>query len=285
MSWFDDIKNPKLKKVKKDISKVNLDGVWDKCLSCKEIIEIKKLEENFFVCPYCNYHHRMSADQRMTSLLDPGSFQEFAPRLKSLDPLEFTDRIPYKQKLLSKGHRESSIVGIGEIEGEKAIFAFMDFTYMGGSLGVVTGEKITRAFEKAQEENCPVVIFSSSGGARMHEGILSLMQMAKTTAAREKLKESGTLFISILTDPTTGGVAASYALQGDIILAEPRALIGFAGPRVIQQSIRQTLPEGFQRSEFLLKHGQIDAIIERKDLRSELKFYLSFFSKCSTEKK
>jgi len=280
MSWFDDVKTPKLKRVKKNSADLELDGVWDKCRSCKEIVKTQVLIENQKVCPLCSHHGRISAAERLRFLLDDGEYIELFSKLSSKDPLEFVDKIPYKDKLKKTQQRvshESCLSVEGKIQGSPCLVGVMDFSFMGGSLGVVAGEKITALFEKGAIEKKPVIIFSCSGGARMHEGILSLMQMAKTTAMREKLKEARVPYISVLTDPTTGGVAASFSLQGDIILAEPKALIGFAGPRVIQQTIRQTLPEGFQRSEFLFDHGQIDKIVHRSNLSKEIGFYLKFF--------
>jgi acetyl-CoA carboxylase carboxyl transferase subunit beta len=281
MAHFHDVKNPKLKNMKKGVSSTPT-GLWKKCVSCSEIIQTEKLEENFQVCPYCGHHYRLSAPERIRLILDEGSFEEQAGDLCSNDPLQFKDKQDYKQRLESAykatGVKDGTLCGMGLLEGQKVALAVMDFRFMGGSMGVVTGEKVALAMDLAYQHKTPCIVVSCSGGARMQEGILSLMQMAKTSASRARLKEVGLPYISILTDPTTGGCAASFAMLGDLNIAEPKALIGFAGPRVIEQSIRQTLPEGFQRSEFLRDHGFIDRIIERKNLKQELSFFLRLFS-------
>lgn len=284
--WFQSVKNPKLKKQKRrevDSPIPNEEAShWTKCVSCKELVHNKKLEENLGVCPYCSHHYRMGAKKRLETLIDKGSFKEFLKELTSSDPLEFVDKKPYKKRIIETRAkieaRESSIVGLAHINGQKVAMAVMDFFFMGGSMGTVTGEKIAFAMELALEHKCPCIVVSCSGGARMQEGILSLMQMAKISAVRRKLSDEGLAYISILTDPTTGGCAASFSMQGDLNIAEPHALIGFAGPRVIEQSIRQKLPEGFQRSEFLIDHGFIDKIVSRDQLKSEVSFFLKMFS-------
>jgi acetyl-CoA carboxylase carboxyl transferase subunit beta len=268
MAWFKR-KEPKIEK------KVKIpEGLWVKCENCKEIIYRKELENNFKVCPKCNYHFRISAKERISLLTDSGSFVEFDEDLTGLDPLEFKDTIPYKERLKENekksGLKEAAIYGKAKINGKPVIIAVLDFSFMGGSMGTVVGEKITRAAEKALEERIPLIIVSASGGARMQEGMLSLMQMAKTSQAIGKLKEVGVLYISLLTDPTFGGVTASFAMLGDIIIAEPKSLIGFAGPRVIQETIKQQLPEGFQRAEFLLEHGMVDLVLDRKELKNTI---------------
>ncbi len=249
-------------------------GLWVKCLECAEIIYKKELERDFEVCPKCAYHFRLPAMDRINLLFDEGTFEEFDPLLSPIDPLGFKDIKRYKDKIKSyqkkTGHKDALISGFGEINGKKVMTAVFDFAFMGGSMGAVVGEKITRVFERAVQKKCAVITFTASGGARMQEGILSLMQMAKTSAAVGRLKEAGLPFISVLTDPTTGGVTASFAMLGDIIVAEPGALIGFAGPRVIAQTIKQTLPDGFQRAEYILEHGMIDMIIERKNMKESL---------------
>ena len=216
-------------------------------------------------------------------MTDSGSFKEVGVGYLSNDPLEFSDKMSYKERLVKAksktGRTDGTICGIGKINGQDVAMAVMDFHFMGGSMGVVTGEKIALAMDLGLEKKIPVIVVSCSGGARMQEGILSLMQMAKTSATRKRLKQAGIPYISVLTDPTTGGCAASFSMLGDINIAEPKALIGFAGPRVIEQSIRQTLPEGFQRSEFLLEHGFIDRIVARKDMKEELSFFIRMFSK------
>ncbi|MDT8419236.1 MAG: acetyl-CoA carboxylase, carboxyltransferase subunit beta [Desulfuromonadales bacterium] len=259
------------------------EGVWTKCKNCQEIIYAKEIERNLNVCPKCDYHFRISARERIDLVLDEGSFVEMDASVRSVDFLDFKDSKKYKERIKAAvkkaGDGDAVICGSGLIEGLPAVVAVFDFSFMGGSMGSVVGEKITRAIEKGLETRAPVIIFSSSGGARMQESILSLMQMAKTSAALAKLKAAGIPFISVLTDPTTGGVTASFAMLGDINMAEPRALIGFAGPRVIEQTIRQTLPEGFQRSEYLLEHGMVDMIVPRKEMKARLSQILRIFTK------
>lgn len=281
MSWFDQRENPKLKSAKKTLSKAP-EGLWKKCSNCGEILQNSKLEENFSVCPYCNFHFRISAVERINQITDAGSFRPYYESLQTSDPLNFVDKKSYRARLddayVASGMHDGTIMGIGKIFGDSIALAVMNFSFMGGSMGVATGEKIASAFDLALEKKIPAVVVSCSGGARMQEGILSLMQMAKTSGTRQRLKHAGIPYISVLTDPTTGGCAASFSMLGDINLAEPNALIGFAGPRVIEQSIRQKLPEGFQRSEFLLDHGFIDRIVPRRDLKQELHFFLRMFS-------
>jgi acetyl-CoA carboxylase carboxyl transferase subunit beta len=278
--WFGAQKSPKLKTSKKQASNTPT-GLWKKCVACGEIVQTSKIKENDSVCPYCDHHSRINGYERLELLMDPGTFQEFSPNLKSNDPLKFVDKKPYDERLIAAHEKtdlsDSAICGMGTIGGLPVAIAVMDFSFMGGSMGTVTGEKITQTMELALEKKIPAIIVSCSGGARMQEGLLSLMQMAKTSAVRKKLRNANIPYISILTDPTTGGVAASFAMQGDINIAEPKALIGFAGPRVIEQSIRQILPEGFQRSEFLLEHGFIDRIVHRHDLKKELAFFIDMF--------
>ncbi len=258
-------------------------GVWSKCKNCQEIIYAKEIERNLNVCPKCDYHFRIGARERIAQILDEGSFSEMHATMRSVDFLDFKDSKRYKERIKAAvkkaGDGDAVICGEGNLEGIPVVVAVFDFSFMGGSMGAVVGEKITRAIEKGLETNAPVLIFSSSGGARMQESILSLMQMAKTSAALAKLKAAGIPYISVLTDPTTGGVTASFAMLGDLNIAEPRALIGFAGPRVIEQTIRQTLPEGFQRSEYLLEHGMIDMIVQRKEMKQKLAQILRVFLK------
>jgi len=272
MEWFNRFKKRKLNPPEK---KLDLpDGLWVKCDNCKAIIYKKEVIRNANVCPKCNYHFRISARERLASLFDNGEYTEFETGLRSNDPLNFVDSLPYPERLTKyskvSGENEAIICAVGKIGGIKAIIAAMEYKFMGGSMGSVVGEKVTRAAEKALAEKLPLIIVSASGGARMQEGILSLMQMAKVSAALARLDEAGIPYISVLTDPTTGGVTASYAMLGDLNIAEPKALIGFAGPRVIKQTIRQDLPEGFQRSEFLLEHGMVDMVVKRKDLKDVL---------------
>lgn len=249
-----------------------------KCISCGEIMQSKSLRDLLQVCSECGHHFRMTAADRIALLTDEGSFDEYAENLVSTDPLGFDDLKPYKSRLLaaavSTGVRDACVVGKAKLGGLPYHLGVFEFKFMGGSMGVVVGEKVTRLFETALAERLPAVTITASGGARMQEGILSLMQMAKTSSLVEKMRNEGIPFISIVTDPTTGGVAASFAMLGDITIGEPNALVGFAGPRVIAQTIRQALPPGCQRSEFLLKHGFMDRIVHRKDLANELREWM-----------
>lgn len=268
MAWFKR-EEPKIEK------KVKIpEGLWVKCENCKEIIYRKELENNLKVCPKCQYHFRISAKERISLITDTASFIELDSELESPDPLEFKDTISYKDRLKENekktGLKEAAIYGDAKINGRDVVIAALDFFFMGGSMGTVVGEKITRAAERAIERRVPLIIISSSGGARMQEGMFSLMQMAKTSQAIGRVKEARILYISVLADPTFGGVTASFTMLGDIIIAEPKSLIGFAGPRVIQETIKQQLPEGFQRAEFLLAHGMIDIIVERKELKNTI---------------
>lgn len=278
MAWFDDLKTPRIKsQVSERTSKVP-EGLWVKCVSCGEIMQSKVLREALQVCLECGHHFRMSAADRIAMLTDEGSFDEYAEDLVSNDPLEFNDIKPYKSRLhaaaLSTGVKDACVVGKAKLEGLPYHLGVFEFKFMGGSMGSVVGEKITRLFEAALADRLPAVVVSSSGGARMQEGILSLMQMARTSSVIEKMRKEGIPYLSLMTDPTTGGVAASFAMLGDLNIAEPNALIGFAGPRVIQQTIRQALPPDCQRSEFLLKHGFLDRIVHRKDLAKELREWM-----------
>ena len=246
-------------------------GKWVKCDKCKEIIYKENLKENNSICPLCGHYFRVSSKRRIEQIIDEGTFEEFDLNIDTVNPLELED---YEKKLHSLrekvGVDEAAKCGIGEINSTKVVICVMDSNFLMGSMGSVVGEKITYSIEKAIELKLPLIIFCASGGARMQEGIISLMQMAKTTEALSKLDEAGLLYISVLTDPTYGGVTASFAMLGDVILAEPGSMIGFAGPRVIEQTIGQSLPEGFQTAEFLLEHGFIDKIVERKDLKKTL---------------
>ncbi|MEK6578793.1 MAG: acetyl-CoA carboxylase, carboxyltransferase subunit beta [Bdellovibrionota bacterium] len=278
MAWFDDLKTPRIKaQVTERTAKVP-EGLWVKCSQCGEILQSKVLKENLHVCPECQHHFRMSAAERISMLTDDGTFDEYSEDLVSTDPLEFDDTKPYKARLRSAasttGIRDAFVVGRAKLQGLSYHLGVFEFKFMGGSMGIVVGEKVARLFEAALESKLPAVIVSSSGGARMQEGILSLMQMAKTTSLISKMRQKGIPYISVVADPTTGGVAASFAMLGDVILAEPAALVGFAGPRVIEQTIRQQLPAGFQRSEFLLKHGFLDRIVPRKELSAELREWM-----------
>lgn len=259
------------------------EGVWIRCEACSAMLFRKAVENNLWVCPECEHHFRISATQRVEQLCDVGTFEPFDSDLRSVDPLGFTDLKSYPDRLESEikktGRPEAILTGQAFIKGRKVILGCLDLTFMMGSMGSVVGEKLTRAIQAAAERNLPLVIVSCSGGARMQESGLSLMQMAKTAAALAMLDEQDGLFISVLTDPTTGGVTASFGMLGDLILAEPRALIGFAGPRVIKQTIRQDLPDGFQRSEFLLDCGFIDRIVSRAELRNEISRIIDYAGK------
>lgn len=281
MSWFTRVKKP-LAAIKglADKKKGIPAGLWRKCDKCKEIVYNNELERNFNVCPKCNQHHRLSARKRIELLIDDGSFVEKDASLHSLDPLKFKDSKKYKDRLLSSqkktGVKDSVISGWGLMNGRAVEIAAMEFDFMGGSMGSVAGEKITKAMERGAANRRPVIVVSCSGGARMQEGTLSLLQMAKTSAAAGLLAEKKIPYISILADPTSGGVTASFAMLGDVIIAEPGALICFAGPRVIAQTIRETLPEGFQRSEFLLDHGFVDMVVHRAQLKTTVSNLLDF---------
>ena len=284
MAWFLRSKTPK-EKLK--VKKLNIpEGLWLKCDSCKDIIYKTELDKNYRVCPKCNHHHRMSAPQRISLLIDNGSFVDIDSRITPEDPLRFRDTKRYKDRLRiytkKTGMRDAVICGEGMLNGHKVQICAMEFGFMGGSMGSVVGEKITRAIERAASEKTPLIAISCSGGARMQEGILSLMQMAKTSVALAQLSEAKVPFISVLTDPVTGGVTASFAMLGDVIIAEPNALVGFAGPRVIEQTIKQKLPEGFQRAEFLLEHGMIDMVVHRKDLKNTIGKLLDLLERTKT---
>jgi acetyl-CoA carboxylase carboxyl transferase subunit beta len=283
MSWIDKIKaGLGGKKTAKD------EDLWIECKKCKEQIFIAELETNLKVCPHCDYHFRLETRQRIHQLIDQESFKEYDQQLSSSDPLKFRDTKKYKDRIKSsikKGlSNDAVITGSGTIEGLPIELCVFDFSFMGGSMGSVVGEKITRGIERAIENKSALIITSCSGGARMQEGIFSLMQMAKTSAALKKLSNHKIPYISLLTDPTMGGVSASFSMLGDIILAEPGALIGFAGPRVIEQTIKQKLPDGFQRAEFLLDHGLIDNVVHRKDLKSTLANLLKMLKKSPAPK-
>lgn len=272
MSWFS---KEKTGIEKSDSKKVKVpEGMWIKCQGCSESVLSKDVEANLQVCPKCGYHYRISARKRLEALLDGGAWQEYDAEMTSVDFLEFKDAKSYQDRIdaaLAKGGSKDAVICVeGAIESLPVQVSCFDFSFMGGSMGSVVGEKITRSIERGLQKRQPVIIISASGGARMQESILSLMQMAKTSAALAKLKRAGIPFVSLLTDPTTGGVTASFAMLGDVNIAEPKALIGFAGPRVIEQTIRQKLPEGFQRAEYLLDHGMIDIIIPRTEMRQRL---------------
>ena len=277
MDWFKRKKETIQPSEKKEMP----DGLWIKCDKCNEIIYKKELEKRYYVCPKCDNHFRIGSDIYVNILFDKETFQEFNQQIKSEDPLNFKDFKKYSDKykatVKKTGLNDAVVTGIGKIEDRDVVAALMDFKFMGGSMGSVVGEKISKAIDKAIETKNPLIILSASGGARMHEGILSLMQLAKTSAKLALLAKEGIPYISLLTNPTTGGTTASYAMLGDIHIAEPNALIGFAGPRVIKQTIGQDLPDGFQRSEFLLEHGFIDVIVHRHHLKQRISGFLEYF--------
>jgi acetyl-CoA carboxylase carboxyl transferase subunit beta len=262
--------------------KIRTEGLWVKCEGCRQIIWKKDLEENLNVCPKCEKHFRIDARTRLALLLDNGEYEVFSEKLVSTDPLKFVDLKPYSERLKraqeETGLNDAVINARGKLNGRPVIISAMEYGFIGGSMGAVVGEMITRAIEQALEHKQSLIIISASGGARMMEGVLSLMQLAKISAALAKLDEARVPYISVLTDPTTGGVTASFAMLGDLIIAEPGALIGFAGPRVIEQTIRQKLPPGFQRSEFLLEHGMLDAVVHRKEMKSYISRALDFMT-------
>ncbi len=278
MDWFKKTKSGLSAQVKKDIP----DGLWTKCPECSEVIYTKQLENNLWVCPKCRYHFRITSGKYISFLLDDGHLEEYDKNLVSKDPLKFKDSKKYPDRIRAaiekSGLNDAVICGIGKIKGVELSFSIMDFSFIGGSMGSVVGEKIARAIERAIDREIPLIIVSCSGGARMQESILSLMQMAKTSALLAKLAEKKLPYISVLTNPTTAGVMASYASLGDLIIAEPKALLGFAGPRVIQQTIGQDLPPGFQSSEFFKEKGFLDKIVERSELRDTLALLLEYIN-------
>ena len=278
MSWLEKLMPSRIRTEGTSKRKVP-EGLWDKCPSCGAVLYRSDLERNLQVCPKCNHHMRIGARVRLLALLDEGSVEEIAEDLESQDFLKFKDNKKYKDRLSTAqkttGEKEALIAYKGNIKSLPVVAAAFDFNYMAGTMGSVVGEKFLRAAKIALSEEVPMICFSTSGGARMQEALMSLFQMSKTSAVLERMREQGLPYISVLTDPTTGGVSASLAMLGDMNIAEPNALIGFAGPRVIQQTVRETLPEGFQRSEFLLEHGALDMIVDRKDMRDQLHELLS----------
>lgn len=274
MSWFQKLLPPKIKRKVEGAKKSMPEGLWSKCPSCEAVLYRADLEKNMEVCPKCSYHNRLSARTRLDLLLDPEGRFEIGAELQPVDFLKFKDSKRYTDRL-TEAQRDTSetdalVVMQGSVKTLPLVVAAFEFKFMGGSMGSVVGERFVRGVQVCVEQNLPFVCFSASGGARMQEGLTSLMQMAKTSAALTQLAKAKLPFISVLTDPTMGGVSASFAMLGDTIIAEPNALIGFAGPRVIEQTVRETLPEGFQRSEFLLEHGAIDMIVDRRELRDRL---------------
>ena len=278
MEWFRKVKEGLVPQRKKEIP----DGIWAKCDSCREIIYVRELEKNLWVCSRCDYHFRIKSRDYINLLLDEGELEEHDRDLIASDPLKFKDSKRYPDRTRDSRKKTSLndaiVTGIGKVDGKEISFGVMDFGFIGGSMGSVVGEKVARAIERSIERRIPLVIVSCSGGARMQEGILSLMQMAKTSALLARLYEMNIPYISVLTNPTTAGVMASYASLGDVIIAEPKALLGFAGPRVIQQTIKQELPPGFQSSEFFLEHGFLDIIVHRRDLKKNISLLLGYLS-------
>lgn len=267
MAWFRKDKKPLKAEDRRDLP----GDVFEKCDGCGEILYREKLAQNLQVCPTCGHHFRIDAEQYVALLMDEGSFEEIDAGLRSGDPLSFKDLKPYSERLRAAekkvGRLDAVLSGVGTVDGLPVALAVMDFRFIGGSMGSVVGEKIARAGRLALEKKIALIVVNASGGARMQEGVISLMQMAKTSGMLARLHEAGLPYISIITDPTTGGVTASHAMLGDVNIAEPKALIGFAGPRVIEETIRQELPEGFQRAEFLLEHGMVDRIVDRRELK------------------
>ncbi len=276
MAWFKKPKSPRAEKTKPTKPS---EGLWLKCNHCREIVYRKEVDRHHKVCPKCDYHFPISISERIALLTDPSTFKEWDVHLEPQDPLEFHDSQPYRERLKSQqekhGRKDAMVIGEAKINDRRIALCVFDFGFMGGSMGSVVGEKLCRAVDRALSGKMPLVLVTASGGARMQEGILSLMQMARTSAAVGKLGEARLPFVSILTDPTFGGVTASVAMLGDVIMAEPKALVGFAGPRVIEQTIKQQLPDQFQRAEFLLQHGMIDMIVERKRMKQTVSTLLS----------
>jgi acetyl-CoA carboxylase carboxyl transferase subunit beta len=284
MSWFQKLLPPKIKRRDSaDIKKSVPDGLWHKCPSCSAVLYHSDLEKNLSVCPKCNHHHRITARQRLDWLLDSEGRFEIGAEVLPVDTLKFKDSRKYSERLTAAkrdtGEDDALVVHQGSIHAVPMIVAVFEFSFMGGSMGSVVGERFVRGVQLAIEQKMPFVCFAASGGARMQEGLLSLMQMAKTCAALTQLSQERLPFISVLTDPTMGGVSASFAFMGDVVVAEPNALIGFAGARVIQQTVRETLPEGFQRAEFLLEHGAIDMIVDRRQMRDQLATLITLLTK------
>ncbi len=289
-SWFEKLLPSRIRTDGKKSKHTVPEGVWSKCPICEAVLYRVELDRNLNVCPKCNHHLRISARQRLNGFLDPDPFQEIGTELLPFDRLKFRDSKKYKDRLLqaqkATGEKDALLVMHGQVLGFPLVVAAFEFEFMGGSMGGVVGERFMRGINVAIEEHIPFVCFSASGGARMQEALFSLMQMAKTSAALNRLTQHGLPFISVLTDPTMGGVSASLAMLGDINIAEPNALIGFAGPRVIEQTVRETLPEGFQRSEFLLKHGVVDLIVDRREMREKIISLLAILTHqpCPTKK-
>jgi acetyl-CoA carboxylase carboxyl transferase subunit beta len=280
MSWFEKLMPSRIR-TDAGHKRAVPEGLWTKCPGCNAILYRAEMERNLDVCPKCSHHNRIGARRRIETFLDPEPQEEIGAGLESVDPLKFKDSKKYKDRLSqamkASGEKDALVAMRGQLKGLDVVVAAFEFSFMGGSMGSVVGERFVRAVNMALERHSPLICFSASGGARMQESLFSLMQMAKTSAALEKLQKRGLPFISVMTDPTMGGVSASLAMLGDVNVAEPNALIGFAGPRVIEQTVREKLPEGFQRSEFLLDHGAVDMIIDRRDMRDRIADLLSIF--------
>ncbi len=283
MSWFQKLLPPKIKRRIGDSKKNVPEGLWSKCPSCEAVLYHSDLEQNHSVCPKCHHHHRVSARTRLSQLLDSEGQFEVGAEVLPIDTLKFKDQKKYSERLViakkNTDEDDALVVMQGSIHAVPVVVAVFEFKFMGGSMGSVVGERFVRGVQDAIEQQCPFICFAASGGARMQEGLLSLMQMAKTCAALTQLSEEKLPFISVLTDPTMGGVSASFAFMGDVVIAEPGALIGFAGARVIQQTVREVLPEGFQRAEFLLDHGAVDMIIDRREMRDQLATLITLLTK------
>lgn len=283
MSWFQKLLPPKIKRRESEAKKSVPEGLWHKCPNCQSVLYHSDLEKNLSVCPKCAYHNRITARTRLEWLLDGEGRFEIGAEVLPVDTLKFKDSKKYSERLTvsknSTGEDDALVVMQGSVHALPVVAAVFEFSFMGGSMGSVVGERFVRGVQTALEQKCPFVCFSASGGARMQEGLLSLMQMAKTCAALTQLSEEKIPFVSVLTDPTMGGVSASFAFMGDVVVAEPGALIGFAGARVIQQTVRETLPEGFQRAEFLLEHGAVDMIVDRREMRKQLATLITLLMK------
>lgn len=284
MNWLQKIMTPRVRTQSSNAGKGKVpEGVWEKCGGCGTVLYRPELERNLMVCPKCGHHHAIEARARLQAFLDEGSTQELWSNLEPTDPLKFRDSKKYRDRIVaaqkSTGEKDALLAVSGKLKGRPLMAVAFEFSYMGGSMGSVVGEKFARAAERALAERSALVCFSATGGARMQESLFSLMQMAKTSAALARLRDAGVPYISVLTHPTTGGVSASLGMLGDVNVAEPKALIGFAGPRVIEQTVRETLPEGFQRSEFLVEHGAVDVIVDRREMRDKLGAMLGILQK------
>jgi len=282
MNWLQKLMSPRERTAATTKGKVP-EGLWEKCEGCGAVLYKPELDRNLMVCPKCSHHHPMRARARLAAFLDEGSSEELFANLEPTDPLKFRDSKKYRDRIAAAqkqtGEKDALVAMAGKLKSNPLVGVAFEFSYMGGSMGSVVGEKFTRAAEHALAERCPLVCFSATGGARMQEGLFSLMQMAKTSAALARMRSAGVPYVSVLTHPTTGGVSASLGMLGDINIGEPKALIGFAGPRVIEQTVRETLPEGFQRSEFLIEHGAIDLIVDRREMRDKISAMLAVLSK------